>query len=157
MNGETKTSGQNPDSIRGQSLHCESPTMPYPFYSYDESKSKNLKIVTNFYDDVINSIYLVYTLYYDSPQQIIASEANNHADMNISFGKNGLEPDAYNAHYSTIENALKMSLYAKESNINQIAAKYFMIDLQGQTFLPTNLNEYEENYEKQGFVCKKQN
>ena len=153
MRGETKTSGQNPADIDGRALTCESTAINYPIATYDNSVSKNLKIVTNFQNDKPDAISLVYELYYDNTQQITASEAVNHANMNTSFGKDGLEADAFDAHYSKMENSMKMNLYAKASEIKPIATKYFMIDAHDTDELPNTIQKYQHNYEKQGFTC----
>lgn len=154
MKGETKTSGQKISDIKGESLACENQDIHYPFTDYDKSKAKELKIAVSFYDDNIDAISLMYTLRYDDEQQVKASEASNHADMNISFSKNGLSADALSARYSKMKDSMVMSLYAKKDDLSSVTAKYFMIELRNQTDLPATLTEYQDNYERQGFVCK---
>lgn len=153
INGKTETSGQKPADIKSESLACENHSTRYVFAEYDNSKTKTLKVVSNYYNGKLDSISLLYTLYYDDKTQINASESSNHADMNISFSKNGLNADALNAHYSKTEDLLKISLYATSSELNPATAKYFMIEPKNQTNLPTTINEYQENYEQQGFTC----
>lgn len=157
MRGETKTFGQNPANIAGQSLTCESDTIRYSIAEYDDSKAKNLKITANFYDDKLNSISLAYTLYYDDAKQITASETFNHADMNTSFSKNSLSTDAFNAHYSKLEDSMKMTLYATKDDLTVPAVKYFMIDAHAEDDLPNKLSEFQRNYETQGFICETNN
>ena len=156
MNGQIVTTGQNPDRISGSSLNCTS-SQAYPIFTYDSAKTRQLKITAGFYDGKVDSISLTYELYYDDPQQIIASEAHNHAAMNIDFGKNGLSADSYNANYAKMENYMRMALYIKSDKINSTAAKYFMINTEESTKLPSTLSEYQKNYESQGFVCKANN
>lgn len=157
MKGETKTSGQNPTSVASESLVCESTEINYPIASYDNSISKKLKIITNFYDGKANAISLAYELFYNNTQQVTASEAHNHAAMNISFGKDGLNADAFNANYSKMENSMKMSLYTNTDNIKPISAKYFMLSVNNTDSLPSTIQEYQTNYEKQSFICNLNN
>lgn len=153
MKGETKTSGQNPTNIEGSTLTCRSESINYPIVTYDNSTSKNLKITANSYGDKVGAISLIYELFYNDTQKITASEAHNHAAMNISFGKDGLSADAFSANYSKMENSMKMSLYANTDSIKPISAKYFMINIDETENLPNTIQEYQANYEKQGFVC----
>ena len=157
MKGETKTSGQNPTSVASESLACESIETNYPITTYDNSVSKKLKIVTNFYNNKANAISLTYELFYNNTQQVTASEAHNHAAMNISFGKDGLGADAFNASYSKMENSMKMSLYINADNIEPISAKYFMLNTDSTDNLPNTIQEYKTNYEEQGFICNLNN
>lgn len=157
MKGETRTSGQNPANVTSESLVCESTEINYPIITYDNSVSKKLKIVTNFYDNKATAISLVYELFYNSTQQITASEAHNHAAINISFGKDGLGADSFNASYSKMENSMKMSLYTNTNNIEPISAKYFMLNTNSTDDLPSTIQEYKTNYEEQGFICNLNN
>lgn len=153
MNGTTKTTGNSPEDIKGESLACESHSIKYPIFEYDEAKSRDLEITMNFYDKKFSAISLAYTLYYDSEEKINASEAHNHASMNISFGKNGLKADAYDANYSKLSDSMKMILYVNEKDFNTTAAKYFMIDVENEKSLPDTINEFRKIYKSQGFSC----
>lgn len=155
VQGETKTTGAYPGNVEGQSLNCESHSIKYPIFEYDEAKSRDLSITANFYDKKLNAISLTYTLFYDSEKRIDASEANNHAAMNIDFGKNGLSADAFNANYSKMSNAMKMLLYADEKDFNLTAAKYFMIEAEENKDLPDTIDKFEKFYKSQGFACSK--
>ena len=153
LRGEIKISDQNLVEIERKSLDCESQNIRYPFAEYDSSKSKELKITANFRDDAIEAVSLVYILRYDNGEQVKDSESSNHADMNVSFGRDGLGADALNAHYSRLKDSMQMSLYAKESNLDLVTAKYFMIKTDSQIDLPVTSSEYRKNYEEQSFVC----
>ena len=152
--GETKTSGNNPANVTGQSLVCESDSIRYPITEYDNSQTKDFKIIANFYDDELSSISLTYALYYNNTEQINASEAFNHADMNISFSKDGLSADAFNAHYSKMEDSMKMTLYATKNDLTVVAAKYFMINAHNKEDLPDKPSEFQKNYETRGLICE---
>ncbi len=154
MRGETKTSGQNPENVIGESLICENQSTIYPFFGYDNARARNLRISANFYKDELDTIALTYTLYYDTPGQIEASEAHNHADMGISFGKNNLGADPFNVHFTKLNDSIRMELYITFKDLTPIAAKYFMIELYDEITLPKTLSEYHRNYKNQNFTCK---
>lgn len=155
MRGETKTSGNFPANVEGESLTCESHSIKYPFFATDGAKSRDLKITASFYDKKMNAISLEYTLFYDTEEQIKASEAHNHAAMNISFGSSGLSADAFNANYSKMSNAMKMLLFVKEEEFDMNSAKYFMVEVQEKKDLPEKIDGFEKIYKSQGFACNK--
>ena len=155
MQGETKTTGQKPESVSGETLICSSDSISYPIFVYDGAIRRDLKITESFYDDVLKAISLEYALYYDDAGQIKASEAHNHGAMNKSFGKDGLGADALGAVYAKLSDAMKMNLYVTMNSLNSTTAKYFMINVQGEDRkMPVTPTEFRENYEEQGFICE---
>lgn len=150
--GQTTTSIKETKEIKGDSLVCESKNA-YPIFSYDLSNDKKIKIVIGFYDNKIRAISLTYELYYDDTQQIIASEANNHATMNIDFSKNRLGADAYNANYSKLKDRMRMTLYTTVDKFDNKMARYFLINLNDIASTSYTINEYRNNYEAQNFIC----
>ena len=155
MRGDTKTSGEFPENVEGQSLVCESRSIKYPIYDYDDAKARDLKITANFYSKKLDAMSLAYSLFYDDNKQITASEAHNHAAMNKDFAKNNLGADAFEAHYSNMNDSMKMTLYVRGEDFNIIAAKYFMIEAQEKRDLPDTIDEFEKIYKSQGFSCNK--
>ncbi|MBR0424429.1 hypothetical protein IJI79_02955 [Candidatus Saccharibacteria bacterium] len=153
MQGSIKTTGTHPDDIKGVTLTCESHSIKYPIFAYDEAKSRDLKITMNFYEDRFSAASLSYALYYDTEEQITSSEAHNHAAMNIDFGKSGLKADAFSANYSKIDGAMKMILYVKANEYDKNAAKYFMINVDRDENLPKTISEFRNFYKSQGFSC----
>lgn len=157
MHGEVKTSGSTPADVTAQSLLCESNIVKYPIFTYGNANSRNTKINASFYDNKLNSISLTYTLYYDNADRIKASDANNHAAMNISFGSDGLDADAFNAHYSRMSDSLQMGIYASSTEFNSVAAKYFLIEQKEDKNLPQTLTDFQKAYAEKGFNCKVNN
>lgn len=153
MNGNTKTTGNYPADIEGESLACESHSVKYPIFAHNDAKSRDLKITATFYNKKFNAISLAYTLYYDTEEQIKNSEAKNHASMNISFGEDGLGSDAFDINYAKMDDALKTVLYTGENNFNTTTAKYFMVDAKEKKDLPNTINEFQKIYKSQGFSC----
>ena len=155
MQGNTTTTGENPDNVEGQSLTCKSHSIKYPVFVNNDTDARDLKITANFYDNKLSAISLEYVLFYNTEQQINASEAQNHAAMNIDFGKNGLSADSFNANYSKMTNAMKMLLYTTNNDFNITSSKYFMIEAHEKKDLPETINEFEQIYKSQGFSCSK--
>ena len=153
MEGKVVTTGQNPSQVRRESLACICASA-YPFFSYDSSKSKELKINIDSYDGSIKSIFLSYELYYDDERSVAASEAANHAAMNVSYGKDGLSADAFNANYTKLSNSMRMTLYTEPDQLDGNFTKYFMLMTGETNDLPHTLNDYKKIYESQGFRCK---
>lgn len=155
MQGNTTTTGENPDNIEGQSLTCKSHSIKYPVFVNNDTNARDLKIVANFYDKELSAISLEYILFYDTESQITASEAQNHAAMNMDFGKNGFPADAFNINYSKLNNALKTVLYIDKNDFNIASAKYFMVEVHEKKDLPGTIDDFEKFYESQGFSCSK--
>lgn len=153
MGGQIVTSRQTVETVQGSSLVCKSKNV-YPIFSYDLSKDKELKIIVGFYNNKINAISLTYDLYYDDAKQIMASETNNHAAMNIDFSKNNLSSDSYNANYSKLEDRMRMALYTNVNEVDNNIARYFLINLDDKSAIPRTLVEYQKNYETQDFTCE---
>ena len=151
MRGTTTTTGTYPNNVSGTALNCVKKNYLYPFFRYDKSNDKEIKINAIFSQDKLNSISLINTLHYTAESDIIGSEAHNHAAMNKSFGA-ALGPDALGASYAKLTDAMKMSLFAKQDDVNAESARFFLINTDGD--FPQTLADYRQNYEKQGFSCE---
>lgn len=153
MQGTETTTGDWAATESNDSLTCEVNNMEYPFFEYDNATKKNTKVNVIFDNaDKLSTISLKQTMYYDSASEINASEAFNHAAMNISFQNNGLGADAFNATYTLLEDSMRMSLYANASKINGVSVKYFLLDQEGGT-TNYNLTTVQKIYEDKGFKC----
>ena len=155
LKGETKTGGEFPEDVEGQALVCESRSVKYPIFEYDEAKARDLKITANFYNKKLDAMSLAYSLFYDDGAQIAKSEAANHASMNKDFAKNGLGADAFEAHYSNMKDSMKMSLYVRGEDFNIKTGKYFMVEVEEKKDMPDNIDKFEKIYKSQGFSCSK--
>lgn len=149
MQGKTTITGGYPDPVSNSSLSCKSEGISYPIATYDNSTKKTLDIDAIFRNNLIDSISLKYTLYYENNADIIGSEAHNHAAMNKSFYQNGLNTDEFNLHLQKHEDRMAMSLYAAKADLaNNAARKYFILEQDTST-----ITDIKSAYEKQGFVC----
>lgn len=151
LQGETKTTGNWPKPYRSESLTCNIEGAEYPFFKYDNSKKKTTKINVEFENDNLNIISLVYLVYYDDSDQIIKSEAENHAAMNLKIQAEGLGSDALGANYARLKDSFKMSLYATKKDLNINTVKYFELDwIESGIY---DLATTKAIYEEKGFVC----
>lgn len=152
LHGKTTTTSEKIPNVKSVALSCASDSFIYPIFVYDGSKSRGLEVKMIFSEEELKSISLGYSLLYDSADLVQASEAHNHAAMNISFGKNNLEADAYNAKYTILSDRMRMNLYAPSSKLDETAKLYFLID--GDGTFPKSVQELRKNYESQGFACE---
>ena len=160
MKGTTTESGGYPSPESTKSLSCKSETFIYPIYRYDYSTKKETVITATFESDYLSRISLTYTLYYPTEDQIITSEAENHAAMNISFSNAGLGPDSYGANYRQLLSdksamALAMTMTTLADNIRDVGAKYFMLnEIENKDY---TLNDVRTTYRNAGFKCEVNN
>ena len=127
LNGKTVVTGEFDGNKVTETLVCESERVNYPFFKYDNSNSKSLKINAIFEDEKIGSISLFYKLNYSNEEMAKKSESVNHAAMSESFASDGMKFDDLNSKYSFLDNSLQMSLYAKNSELNEKSLRYFML------------------------------
>lgn len=111
-----------------QTVTCESNTMEYPFFSFDESSRKSLRILAVMNEDTLQTISLQYMLYYDNDELIEKSESLNHAAMNMEFGRKGLASDAIGATYAKLSDGLRFNLYQTTENMVDAEKEYLLLD-----------------------------
>lgn len=127
LRGNTTYTGSFDDGKKTDTLVCQSDQVSYPIFNYDNSNSKSLKINAIFEDEKIGSISLFYKLNYSNGEMAKKSESVNHAAMSESFASDGMKFDDLNSKYSFLDNSLQISLYAKNSGLNEKSLRYFML------------------------------
>ncbi len=142
--------GENPDAIYLSSLTCESNEYIYPFFTFDESVKSELRIIAIFGDNEFKTISLQQTLYYDDDESVAASEAVNHAAINISFGDNGLEADALGANFANTQGGMRFGLYETREKIEDEYMQYFLLDEAGGY----DYEHVKRAYEELGMTCE---
>ena len=151
--GETKINGTWTIEKTG-SLTCDAFGISYPFFEYDNSDKKIVKVNLSVNGESIKNISLIYIMEYADEKSTIDSENINHIAMNESFSENNLEFDALELKFSRFSNGLQMNLFANSSEINTSSAKYFMLEKISDNIALTKI---QETYEAQGFICEKKN
>lgn len=152
LQGETKVTNNDVAVEASKSLACEVEGVQYPFFDYDNSTKKTTKINAIFNGDKLDTISLIQELYYNSSDEIVRSEAENHAALNLKTQGEGLGPDAFGANYAKLSDRLKFSMYAKAEQLKYETVKYFELDwVESGTY---NLPTMEKIYTEKGFDCK---
>lgn len=128
LQGNTKTISEGSNIETTESITCEGSNTPYPFFKYDDSKSKSIKINAIFNDSKLETISLTYRLGYDDAKQAEQSSAENHASLNKQFYEDSLGADSLGTHFSVLKKTMQLSLHADATEITGITSKYFLID-----------------------------
>lgn len=118
--------GERVTEIRA--LTCRTAGQLYPYFTYDNSTKKDLKIIVTFADDDVRSLSLQQTLYYPDEEMKVKSEAENHASVNKQFGTDSMQADALGATYAITSDGVRFGLYITSDQLNSKSAKYFLID-----------------------------
>lgn len=132
---------QATESVR--SIACEARGLGYPFFKYDNSIDKTITVKATFNNDSLNTIALVYMLYYTDEATVKTSEAENHAAMNLRFQSEALGADALGAKYARLTDGMKFSLYADKSEMNGRTIKYFLLDNISDYGIKTLIDKYQ--------------
>lgn len=156
LRGKTTTSGKYPEDVRNESFTCEGDGVAYQILGELPNTKKNLKISGIFKGgESLKSLSIIYTLYYDNYDEVVASEAVRHADMNFALSAAGFSPSKFNYKFSRFDSYLTLQLYATTNDIDEIAAPFLMIDTNDELKVDVaTLDEYVSNYEAKGLSCK---
>ena len=127
LQGNIRTEGSGEVEMT-ESVVCEGEGVSYPLFRHDSSNSRTMQISVLLGDDKIDTINLVYKLDYNSFDESKQSSAENHADMNRSFSEDSMGPDSLGATYSSFDDGMQITLYAKAKELNGVTAKYFLLD-----------------------------
>lgn len=150
LNGQTKVTGEPTGVTQNSSLTCKVSDVNYPIFTVDDASSKETEVKVLFNGDKMKSVSLTQTMYYNSLDEAKKSEAHNHAAMNVAFGNAGLAADAFEAHYTTQEDKMVMTLYAEAEEYNEVAAKYFRAN---GTSKRSSIDEFTKALNSQGLSC----
>lgn len=133
-----------------ESISCTSDEVVYPFIKHDDAEKRSLKINAIFDNDKLQTVNLTYKMYYDDEAKIKQRSADNHADLNKSFGEDSLGADYFDAKFSILNDALQLSLYAEAKEIGGVSAKYFLIDGPASGLKKDKITK---NYNEKGLDC----
>lgn len=142
--GKTSTKIEKIDAVT-----CESDTMSYPFFEFDNAVRKNLKIVVSLDERGVRTVDLQYALYYNEPEMIVKSEAANHAAMNNQFYESGLGSDAVGATYSILNDSLQLNLHQTGDKMTAAEGEFLLIN----GILEYNQANVMRHFEELGMSC----
>ncbi len=150
LRGNTTISDSTRTDIVTESLSCEANDVEYPIFTFDKSDKKSFKINMVFGEKKLDTLSLIYRLYYSNTDDITESEVTNHIAMNESFADDGLQPNSFGAVFATLNDSMQMTLNAVKKQINGSSAKYFLLE-EVANYSKDNLKKH---YESKGFECK---
>lgn len=149
---KTTISGDFSGSEKTTSINCKVSTdFSYPFFRYDNSDDKSTEINVIFSGGKLDKVTLVTILNYDNADEIITSEANNHAAMNISFADAGLGADAFSSKFSKLSSGLKYSIFSTKNGFSNGGLKYFLLEDLEDTDM--KVDDVKVTLEQKGFQC----
>lgn len=151
LRGEVSVSKPETDTYAASAIACDGEGIAYPFFAYDSSTSKDIKVNMVFRDDELETISLTYKIYYDSENVIDQSATDNSIAMKRHFNQDGLGMDALGMKFSRLTDATQMTLYTGAGVLNGIAKKYFLIDDDMANY---DKNSLYELYVKKGLKCE---
>ena len=154
LNGSMTIDNAPGDATVTKSLSCESTQVPYPMIGHDDAEKRFLKINVIFKDQKVDKISLIYKMFYDDADKINASKSLNHADLNINFGSDSLSADSFGAVYSSLKDAMQISLHAEARDVNEVSAKYFLLDDAARLY---DRDKLAKLYNSKGFDCTTNN
>lgn len=128
LQGDTNIVGEGEITI-AESFTCEGEGLWYPFFTFDNSNGKSIKINVLLDDkSKLDTINLVYRLKYDSKELSERSEAINFASFGKSLASDSLNAESFESRFVDMEDAMQMTLYAKAKELNGVTAKYFLLN-----------------------------
>lgn len=151
LEGETAIDNGSEDIVKSESLSCINEGTSYPFFTYDETVQKNAKVNAIFQGDKLDSLSLIYVLSYDDTKKVNSSININQTTMNKLFVEDGLAFDSLGLYFSkTSNNGVQFGLFTRADEINDISAKYFLLDTDEKRLAR---EELMQNYISKGFNC----
>ncbi len=153
FSGDVSVNNNDGFSEKTQSLTCEKNNALYPFLAGIDDEG-TIKINVVFDKKTLDTISLVYKIYYDDKAQIERSEVQSRILMNENFNNDNLGTEALGSVFSALKDAMQLSLQANSDEINSITAKYFLLDgLNGMYSRKVVM----EHYINEGFDCRENN
>lgn len=122
-NGEKKV-----EISKVESMTCEGAETIYPFFEFDKSTKKSLKVTATIEENKIRSISLQYMLYYNDSELIEQSEAENRAAMNLAFSKKKVDANKMNATYAKLSDAFRFGIYKTAEEMTEAERDFFLLD-----------------------------
>ena len=155
LNGNTTTTENITTNKKAMSLVCSSTTKDHPkITNLNGSISKELKATLIFNSERLDTVGLIYTIYYPDARSVIGGESILHAELNISLAESGIS-EAFETKYNQYDDRLIINMDIEKDKITSKTAPYFLIDVtDGEHLDNWTIEDYKNNYLKQGFNCK---
>ena len=147
IGGETKVTG----------LVCEDKELIHSAFADVPMLSHFDTVTSNFRDDNLSSISLVYEGNYDTKQRAVEAEAFARANYNLTLtNKYGVNDDIFSVGFSVDGTKMQMVQTARDiSKIDANTVTYFLLDR--GTLIEKTREGLKRQYETKGFSCKESN
>ena len=156
MKRKTTTTGAYPHDIRTESLNCTKEGQAYDKVWELKPSSRRVDITAIFEGtSSVQSVAIKYTMNFESAER--ADTARHTASVTIaqSLQDAGFNFNSFDNKMSVIDSTIYIDLIAKREELNTKSAPFFLIEKTASgSDLPITLQDYRNNYVKQGFVCK---
>ena len=156
LRGRTTISGQYPENVKNESLVCSSNSLIPPKMTYLDSSEKEVKISAIFRGGTeLKSLFLVYSLAFESGDAAYAAEAKSHAKFNESLYTLNYKVDKFDNKFARYENNLSITLNISKSELDEASAPFFMLTPDDHLKITQEtLSDFKQIYEAQGFKCE---
>lgn len=154
LRGKTTTTGQYPANVRSESLECVSDSLTYPKLGAvsPAPKDTNLTVTAIFTGDKgLSTISVKNLMVFESRDEAVIAEARTHANFNIGLRAYNYGTDKFDNKFSIMSEKLLVNLTAKKADFDEFSKEYFLIT---SDELPSSLEEFRQEYESKGFVCR---
>ena len=135
--------------IKSDSLTCEKEGIRYPLLA-NNLRSGTAKINATFNTNSLNTISMIYQVKYDDNAQVEYDETQSRIAMNKNFNDDNLGIGALGIVFSAFDEMLQLSLQADIKDINDVTAKYFLLDGSSSIYDRESAMEF---YIDKGFDC----
>lgn len=155
---ETHITGESEEK-KITALDCSADNIKGAFFTSSAANTVKNQIKVTFGDDKVDKIFYFFEGVYNSYEVAEHDNAALHARYNKHMSGNGLEQESLTPTFSTVETKMRINLYAKNREmINRATAVLFFINSDDlEDYLDYSRDQVMEYYQKQGFLCEKQN
>lgn len=155
---ETRISGGT-DSEVVTALNCVAGGVESAFFTPSTANTVEHQIKVTFSNDRVDKLFYAFEGVYRTYEIAEQENAVFHAKYNIHMSGNNLEQESLTPTFSTVKTKMRINLYAQDRGmINKATGVLFFVSEDDvDDYLDYSRDQVAEYYEKQGFLCEKQN
>lgn len=158
-NGKTTVTGAHPANIKTYSIVCTKSSILYPYTAKaDTPKEQGSTIrIVGVYGETkkIEKIALDYTVYYLNNADAINAESHVHAAFWARLAEDDFEHTLFDNQFSVIDKKVTLSFVAPVNEMTEKSYGYALLSANPNGDL--SLEEFEKNYESNGYKCENTN
>lgn len=127
----------------------------YPLFSGNDYDDVELKILAKFVDNQITSVSAEISKIFTNSDSAEAFTNMLHANYDNYTGSRGINKKGITPSYTSIDGNSKIIIFIGEKALNDKTAPLVLIDQ--DRLNESSVENIEQNYEKKGFTCEKNN